>query len=58
MSLIDDYLKDIEKEISQQKKSVKTIEYGFVDEVKDGVVILEGLDNIAYGELFSLITKL
>ncbi|MFZ6034908.1 MAG: F0F1 ATP synthase subunit alpha [Patescibacteria group bacterium] len=51
MDLIDKYLVDIEKELKKSKKGATTQEYGTVSEVKDGVVILEGLDNVSYGEL-------
>jgi len=57
MKLIDEYLKDIEREIKKQKKSVATTEVGTVEEVKDGVVILEGLDNVSYGELVEFENK-
>lgn len=57
MKLIDEYLKDIEKEIKKQKSSVKTSEYGTVSEVKDGVVVLEGLEGVAFGELVEFENK-
>ena len=57
MRLLDDYIKDIEKEIKRQKLVVKSEEYGVVVEVKDGVVILEGLNNIAFGELVEFENK-
>ena len=50
MKLIDEYLKTLEKEL-QNKPKIETEETGLVSQVKDGVVILEGLDQVAYGEL-------
>ena len=50
MKLIDEYLKTLEKEL-QNKPKIATEETGIVSQVKDGVVILEGLDRVAYGEL-------
>jgi F-type H+-transporting ATPase subunit alpha len=50
MKLIDNYLKTLEKEL-QNKPKIATEETGIVSQVKDGVVILEGLDQVAYGEL-------
>jgi len=51
MKVIDEYLKTIEKELSKSKIKLKTEEQGIVSEVKDGVVILRGLDNVSFGEL-------
>lgn len=51
MTLFDSYIKDIEKELSQKKKTGKSQELGTVVEVKDGVVILDGLDGVSYGEI-------
>jgi len=51
MTLIDEYIKDVEREIRRQKLQVKSEEYGQVSEVKDGVAILDGLNKISYGEL-------
>ena len=50
MKLIDEYIKTLEKELKNKPK-VSTEETGVVSQVKDGVVILEGLDRVAYGEL-------
>ena len=50
MKLIDEYLKNLEKELKNKPK-IETEETGIVSQVKDGVVILEGLDRVAYGEL-------
>lgn len=57
MDLIDKYLQNIERELKKQKKGAQTQEFGTVSEVKDGVVILEGLDNIAFGELIEFDNK-
>ncbi len=57
MDLIDKYLKDIENEFKSQKKALKSLEFGIVDEVKDGVVIMSGLDNVSYGELVEFENK-
>ncbi len=51
MKLIDEYLKEIEKDLKSKKLRIKTEEVGIIEEVKDGVAILSGLDNVAYGEL-------
>ena len=51
MKLLDSYLKQIEKELKKPSKVEKSKEIGIVSEVKDGVVILSGLDNVSYGEL-------
>ena len=50
MKLIDEYLKTLEKAL-QNKPRITSEETGTVSQVKDGVVILEGLDQVAYGEL-------
>ena len=50
MKLIDEYIKTLEKELKNKPK-IQTEETGIVSQVKDGVVILEGLDRVAYGEL-------
>jgi len=50
MKLIDEYLKTLEKELKNKPK-ISTEEIGIVSQIKDGVVILEGLDRVAYGEL-------
>jgi len=51
MRSIDQYIKELEKELTKKKQSIKTEEVGRVLEVKDGVAILEGLDNAFYGEI-------
>ena len=54
MKLIDEYLKTIERELGASKIDLKSSEQGVVTEIKDGVIILQGLDNAAYGELLEL----
>ncbi len=51
MNSIDNYLKKIKSEIHEDPVKAKVEEVGWVEEVKDGVVFLGGLDNVAYGEL-------
>ncbi len=51
MKLFDQYIKELEKELSKSKSQVNAKETGTVREVKDGVVILEGLDGVGYGEI-------
>ena len=51
MTMIDKYIKEIKREIKKEKITIKTVNFGLVEQVKDGVVILNGLDNVAYGEL-------
>lgn len=51
MKLLDAYLKEIEKELRQTKPRIEAEEVGWVREVKDGVVLLDGLTNVSYGEL-------
>ncbi len=51
MRSIDQYIKELEKELGEKKQLIKTEEVGRVLEVKDGVAILEGLDNAFYGEI-------
>ena len=51
MRIIDEYIKDLERELKKTKMVVASQEIGIVNEVKDGVVLLSGLDNVAYGEL-------
>ena len=50
MKLIDEYIKTLEKELQLKPKLIAE-EIGIVTEVKDGIVLLEGLDAVAYGEL-------
>jgi F-type H+-transporting ATPase subunit alpha len=52
MKLLDQYLQEIEKGITSTGKiTVKTDEVGTVTEVRDGVAIISGLDNVGYGEI-------
>lgn len=52
MKALDQYIKEIEKELSSQNKpKIKSQEVGYVTEVKDGIVSLEGLDNVSYNEI-------
>lgn len=51
MKALDSYIKTIEKELSQRKVSFETKEVGVINEVKDGVAILSGLDKATYGEI-------
>lgn len=52
MSVLSQYLKQIEQEIASDKKiKVKTEEVGTVSQVRDGVAVLNGLDNVSYGEI-------
>ncbi len=57
MKLIDEYLKNIERELLRQEKKIKAEETGIVTEVKDGVIILAGLDEVGYGELVAFEKK-
>ncbi len=51
MKLIDQYIKEIEKDLTRKQLKFKTEEVGAVAEVRDGVAVLVGLDNVSYGEL-------
>ncbi|MBI3619868.1 F0F1 ATP synthase subunit alpha [Candidatus Roizmanbacteria bacterium] len=51
MKLLDQYLKELETELSKPKKKTAVQETGAVTQVKDGVAILSGLDNVGYGEI-------
>ncbi len=51
MKLIDQYLKEIEKDLLKASLKIKTDEIGQLLELKDGVATLIGLDNVSYGEL-------
>lgn len=53
MKILDDYLKQIEKELSTNKLSATSQEVGVVREVRDGVVIIDGLVDATYGEILS-----
>ncbi len=51
MKLLDEYIRQIERELETRKKEVKTEEVGTLREIKDGVAIITGLYKGAYGEL-------
>lgn len=53
MKVLDEYLKEIEKELSKAKIKTNAQEVGWVKEIKDGVVLLSGLENVSYGELIA-----
>src|SRR3990167_59557 len=57
MKLIDEYLEKIERELQSGKTKIKAEETGTVIEVKDGVVFLEGLDEVSFGELIQFEQK-
>lgn len=57
MKLIDEYIKTIEHDLKKSTQKIQTQETGAVEEVKDGVVILSGLDNVAFGELIEFEQK-
>ncbi len=54
MNVLDQYLKEIKKDLEQKGRPVKTEEVGVVTEVRDGVVFLQGLDGVSYGEIIEL----
>lgn len=56
MKIIDKHIKEIEKKIRDAKKIPEVEEVGTVHEVKDGVAILAGLYNVAYGEIIEFDT--
>lgn len=51
MKLLDHYLKELEKELSKKPGKPKSEERGTLLELKDGVAILSGLQNVFYGEI-------
>lgn len=52
MKQLDQFLQEIQHELEQQQGTkVETKDVGTVEEVKDGVVTLSGLDNISFGDL-------
>ncbi len=53
MKVLDEYLKEIQKELKPVKVRPEAEEVGIVSEVKDGVIILTGLDTVGYGEIIS-----
>ncbi len=48
---VDNFVKQIKSEIKPENVDYQIEEVGIVEEIKDGVVILTGLDNVSYGEL-------
>jgi F-type H+-transporting ATPase subunit alpha len=51
MSLIDQYLKELEKELSGKKIDYQLKDTGEVVELKDEVALVAGLLNVSYGEV-------
>lgn len=51
MNTIDTLIADVERELSKAQATPIEKNVGRVIEIKDEVVILEGLDNVSYGEL-------
>ena len=51
MKLIDEYLENIERDLKKSAISINTEEIGLVDEVRDGVALVTGLDNVTFGEV-------
>ncbi|MEI6532622.1 MAG: F0F1 ATP synthase subunit alpha [Candidatus Roizmanbacteria bacterium] len=51
MSILDQYIKDIEKELTSRTSIISPQDTGKVVFVTDGVVRLTGLDDITYGEM-------
>lgn len=51
MKAVDHYIQQIERELRDSKRTVKTDEVGIVQEIRDGVVLAAGLDNAGFGEV-------
>jgi len=51
MSSVDNYLQKIKSEMHSDPVKAEVQEVGWVEEVKDGVTFLTGLNNVGYGEL-------
>ncbi len=51
MKVIDQTVKQLEDEVKKFKPNSKEDEIGWVSEVRDGVVVLNGLNNVSYGEI-------
>lgn len=52
MKVFEQYIKELEQEISSHtKRQVKSEEIGYVEEVRDGVAVISGLNDVAYGEI-------
>jgi len=48
---VNDFLKEIKTEIKPEKVDYHIEDIGYIEEIKDGIVILKGLDTVGYGEL-------
>lgn len=51
MKIVDDILKEVEKEIASSDQQIQLKNVGYVREVKDEVVFIEGLTESPYGEM-------
>lgn len=51
MKLLDQYLKEIERELSKKAETPRSEERGELVELRDGVAILSGLQKAFYGEI-------
>ncbi|NMB83700.1 F0F1 ATP synthase subunit alpha [Candidatus Roizmanbacteria bacterium] len=51
MKQIDNYFQKIQSKLQTESTGYKIDEVGYIDEIKDGVVVLSGLDEVAYGEM-------
>lgn len=51
MKIVDDIIKEVEKEMKASKSDVSLKNVGYVQEVKDEVVFIDGLQDSPYGEL-------
>ena len=51
MNLVNDYIAKVKKQIKPQKLNYEVKEVGLIKELKDGVVVLEGLESVSYGEM-------
>lgn len=51
MNSVNQYISRIKKEVKSAQITYKVEEIGTIRELKDGVVILEGLESVAYGEM-------
>lgn len=51
MNSLDQYIKELERELSSQKPKIESMEVGTLQEIRDGVAILAGLYRAFYGEI-------
>ncbi len=51
MKIVDDILREVEEEITTSKTKVTAKNVGYVREVKDEVVFIDGLNDSPYGEM-------